>query len=253
MITANQVREFAKKYKTNELTIYREYIQLLFLSKLYNNILSKKIVFKGGTALHLIYGTTRFSEDLDFTAEITQNEIESVLKNINNELKLEGDFSIKERKTLSGKRYLLTSKTLLLPSPAFINLDFSLREKPLTIYKSTITTIYPIIFSSFVYAMTREEICAEKIRTIVTRNKGRDLYDLWYLLSHNIRIDQEMVKQKLDYYHISYEREFVLNKIKNFSKKDYFLDMNPFLPINERAKISEQFDYIKTALERYFS
>ena len=72
MITQDQVETLAKKYKINATTIFREYLQILFLQKLYQKTPSQNIFFKGGTAIHLIYGAPRFSEDLDFSVALSE-------------------------------------------------------------------------------------------------------------------------------------------------------------------------------------
>ena len=82
MITKEQVASLAKKKKTNETTVFREYLQVLFLSKLYSQTKSNKIFFKGGTALHLLFGASRFSEDLDFTVELKQREFSALAKKV---------------------------------------------------------------------------------------------------------------------------------------------------------------------------
>ena len=84
MITREQIKLLAKKKKINESVIFREYIQLLFLQELYSQ--NKNIFFKGGTALHLIWHSPRFSEDLDFTVEMKNEEFSKFIKNIFNEL-----------------------------------------------------------------------------------------------------------------------------------------------------------------------
>src|SRR3989344_9199348 len=47
--------------------IVREYFQHVFLAELYKLPDAEKLLFKGGTALRIIYGSPRFSEDLDFS------------------------------------------------------------------------------------------------------------------------------------------------------------------------------------------
>jgi len=69
MITKAQLSDLSRKYKINEATILREYVQFYLLSRLYTHKESQKIFFKGGTAIHFIYKSPRFSEDLDFTIE----------------------------------------------------------------------------------------------------------------------------------------------------------------------------------------
>lgn len=79
--------------------------------------------------------------------------------------------------------------------------------------KSTISTNYPIIFTSFINHLSGDEIVAEKVRAIMTREKGRDIYDLWFLLNKNILIDNNLVEEKLKYYDISkFEKEKLIEK-----------------------------------------
>lgn len=67
MITQDTIKNLVTRYHTNELNIMREYFQHLFLSYFYKLEGAENILFKGGTALRFIYGSPRFSEDLDFS------------------------------------------------------------------------------------------------------------------------------------------------------------------------------------------
>lgn len=68
MITQDAIKKLAVQYRTSEFpNIVREYFQHLFLSQLYRLEKSGNLLFKGGTALRIIYGSPRFSEDLDFS------------------------------------------------------------------------------------------------------------------------------------------------------------------------------------------
>jgi predicted nucleotidyltransferase component of viral defense system len=52
---------------------------MFFLSYLYKQPDSEKLLFKGGTALKFIFRSPRYSEDLDFTGiNITQGEAEGI-------------------------------------------------------------------------------------------------------------------------------------------------------------------------------
>ena len=249
MITKEQISSFARRFKTNESTVYREYLQILFLNKLYKNKKSSQVFFKGGTAIHLLFGASRFSEDLDFTVTASEKEFLSLMNQIFKEFVKEGEFSFKERKTIAGKRLLLTANRDVLPYATFINLDFSFREKVIQPSKSTFDTEYPIIFTSFMYHLSREEICAEKIRALLTRKKGRDLFDLWFLISQGVLINNDLVKEKLNYYKIKdFTNKELLNSIKKISGKEFETDMRPFVPIGERSKLMERFEYIQAYL-----
>ena len=68
MIAKESIKKLSLLLRTAEFpNVVREYFQHLFLSYLYSLEGSEKMLFKGGTALRIIYGSMRFSEDLDFS------------------------------------------------------------------------------------------------------------------------------------------------------------------------------------------
>src|SRR3989344_2112963 len=68
MITKESLQALARSYQASEFpNIVREYFQHLFLSQMYKLNGAEKLLFKGGTALRIVYGSPRFSEDLDFS------------------------------------------------------------------------------------------------------------------------------------------------------------------------------------------
>src|SRR3989338_3198255 len=68
MITHETLQKLAAQYQTGVFpNITREYFQHLFLSELYKLDGAENLLFKGGTALRIVYGSPRFSEDLDFS------------------------------------------------------------------------------------------------------------------------------------------------------------------------------------------
>jgi len=252
MITEEQIHALVKKKKVNETVIFREYLQVFFLSRLYSKRESENIFFKGGTALHLILKAPRFSEDLDFTVELKEKEFLSFIWQLFKDLSKEETVEFKERKSLAGKRFLLTAAAGALSYKTFINLDFSFREKIFEPQKSIIETDYPVLFTSYVYHLSKDEIFAEKIRAFLTRSKGRDLYDLWYLITQGAEIDNSLVKEKLKYYNLgNINEDKILKTIEEFSKKDFILDMRPLVPINERDKLEGLFDYISDYIKNY--
>lgn len=252
MITKDQLFNLSRKNKINETAILREYIQLYFLSRLYTFKESQKIFFKGGTAIHFIYKSSRFSEDLDFTVEETEKKFETFINNFFQLIRKEEQADFKERKTITGKRYLLIYFPAVVKFKVFINLDFSFREKILLKSKSIINTDFPIIFRSYLYHPGKNELLAEKIRAFLTRDEGRDIYDIWYLLSQKGKIDDKIILEKLRYYKInSFDKKDIFKKLNAFDKKNFILDLRPFVSINERDKLGDFFDYLKGYLETF--
>ncbi|MBI5356379.1 nucleotidyl transferase AbiEii/AbiGii toxin family protein [Candidatus Collierbacteria bacterium] len=244
MITLVQLKSFARQYKTNDATVFREYLQLLFLSRLYGYSDNRQIVFKGGTAIHFIYNAPRFSEDLDFTVVMPEKEFTQSLKKTFAALESEGQISFKQRKTLTGKRFLLTAALPDSSLKSFINLDFSFREKVFEFQFSFIKSEYPILFTSQVPHMSKNEIVADKIRAIMRRKKGRDIYDLWYLLAQGARADQKLIAEKFKYYDEKFIFKKLIERIEEFPKTNFINDLKPFVQFQEREKLGELFVYI---------
>src|SRR3989338_2166826 len=92
MMSKETLSALARQYQTSEFpNTAREYFQHFFLSELYKLPGAEQMLFKGGTALRIIYGSPRFSEDLDFSLlgvaersikEFTENLFIAVLDKI---------------------------------------------------------------------------------------------------------------------------------------------------------------------------
>ena len=104
MLTIEKLKEFTKKYQTNEHNVVREYMKHLCLSNLYRFKEAKDLLFKGGTALRLIYHSPRFSEDLDFTGRFYHyQDVEKIFINTLIEVERTGvTIELKEAKSTTG-------------------------------------------------------------------------------------------------------------------------------------------------------
>lgn len=258
MITKEQLSYFSKLKKINEYVILREYMQLWFLSEIYKWKPSENIFFKGGTALHLIFGMDRFSEDLDFSVNtVDDDNFEKNIEKFLTGLSELENVKFKKRRSVKGKRFTLILNRSLVDTEVFIDIDFSFREKIIKNENSIINTEYPVVFSSFVNHLSKEEILAEKIRALFMREKGRDLYDIWFLLSQGTKLNKEIIHKKLEYYDIkNYNSEDIIKRINIFNKKKFIIDLRPFTSLNNRDRLDNLFDYIinylKTNLVKIF-
>ena len=84
MISIEALEKLGKQYQMGVFpNIVREYFQHVFLSELYKLPDAEKLPFKGGTALRVIYGSPRFSEDLDFSLfGVAHNEIKPFVEGL---------------------------------------------------------------------------------------------------------------------------------------------------------------------------
>ncbi len=245
MLDQKQLTKYSKIANTNQTIVMREYLQLLFLSNFYKNNASKKVYFKGGTAIRLLFNGERFSEDLDFTVNLSAKSFTELFKKIKKELEEDYPIKIKEKETLEGEKYLLTASPAVLNYEIFINLDFSFREKVQQPEKTIIKTNFPVLFTEYVYHLSMDEILAEKIRAIYTREKGRDVYDLWFLLNKGAKIDIDIINKKLNYDNGGeFNKTELVKKVKKLDKKEFVKDLQPFVIYKQRDSLGQLYDYV---------
>ena len=74
----------ARNLKIDVTQVVREFWETVILKGLFDSPEGKLLVFKGGTALRLVYGSPRFSEDLDFslTADRLRDKFTILIKKI---------------------------------------------------------------------------------------------------------------------------------------------------------------------------
>ena len=236
MISKEQIKELSQRFSIDEFTILREYIQIVFLGVLYSRKESQDVYFKGGTAIHLLLKSSRFSEDLDFTAKLTIAELKDCLEDVLKKVNLVIPDTILKKievgnKSLSG---ILSYQTKEMKFPLNIHIEFSIREKPFTEEEKVLETDFPISPQPIIRHLGWQEILAEKIRAFTLRAKGRDVYDLWYLLSKGVDIDWKMVNKKLEFYKKTASFQDVYEKVGKFDDKKIKDDLQRFLPAYDR-------------------
>lgn len=191
MITRQFIARLATKLQTTEDNIAREYCQYLFLSYFYKKNGAEKIVFKGGTALRIIFNSPRFSEDLDFSASnegaVPISEINRLIDNTLSDIKNEGIECEKEvnpgtqGETSGG--YFAIIKLKMLEFDSEIRLQISFRAPEKVISKTTLIQ-NDFIASYVVTFLTEPILVSEKIEALLERKKPRDFFDLYFILRH---------------------------------------------------------------------
>lgn len=245
MLSKEQIQIFSKQIKIDLFSVYREYLQLLFLKYFYDLPKSNQIYFKGGTSIKFLYGSFRFSEDLDFSSTLKEEEIKPLIQKAIKNLSREIPTSFKQEKSIAdsftGRIFQEISD---FSFPLTVRLDISLREKPIYIENSYIETIFPISPYPLVVHLAVKEILAEKIRALIIRGKGRDLFDIWFLLSKKIEIDWDLVNLKMSFYNRKTNLKEIMTIIKETPDQEIKKDLTKFLPLNQR----ESAEKVKTWL-----
>lgn len=236
MISRDQINEFSKRLAIDEYTIIREYIQVVFLGVLYAIPDSSKIYFKGGTAIRLLLKSGRFSEDLDFTSELPTERLDEIVNETVKKMSLVVPDMTLKRTEENKYSYtgILSYKTEAMKQPLNIHLDFSLREKPETSAETVLETDFPVAPQPVVRHMAWQEILAEKIRAFLYRLKGRDVYDLWFMLQKGVELDWDMINRKTAMYDMPTSLQDLMDRIGKFDDKQLKNDLAKFLPAHDR-------------------
>lgn len=191
MLSIENLEEFTSRYQTDRENVVREYCQHLFLSYLYQLPGSERLLFKGGTALRIVFRSPRFSEDLDFTGiNITQYEVEALFTDtLSNIEKTTIPVEIQEGKPTTGG-YLGIATFHVYAMRINIQIEVSLRRgKAFTGALSIIQSEYLPQYS--IVHLPIEDIIHGKLAALIARHKPRDFYDYFFLLSGNYPLVKE--------------------------------------------------------------
>lgn len=217
MIKKEELAEIANAKRISLKNAEKDYLLELLLFAIFSET-GDSFVFKGGTALYKFYNLNRFSEDLDFTINARRIDIHKItdmaLRRLS-ALGLEGKSQIEAYGNEVNARLLFRGPLYdgSKESMAFVAINCSLREKPLIVKKELFVPSYKEIPSFDAYVMGAEEILAEKVRAIFTRNKARDVYDLWFLLKRGVVPDIKMIYRKLKVCKLSFSRKIFSEKL----------------------------------------
>jgi predicted nucleotidyltransferase component of viral defense system len=170
----------------------KEYIQLLILDFLSTTPFTKKVVFIGGTYLRLVKGIDRFSEDLDFDCKgFSKEEFMEMTNAVINYIKRQGyQVEVRDRE---NKKLTAFRRNIHFPELLF-NLGLSgHKEERFLIKIESEDQGMPYIPKSvnikgcgfyFPFPVPPDEvICSMKISAMLSRRKGRDFYDVMFLLA----------------------------------------------------------------------
>lgn len=226
----------------------REYLQHLILRKLFELNLNKNMVFHGGTALRIIHGLARFSEDLDFHTRSADSpfDLEETMIKVKKDLTRNGyNVSAKVRTQSAVHSAFIHFSGLLYESGLSplqdenLSIKIEIDTNPPTgfdIDRSTINQYFP--FS--VIHHDQPSFLAGKCHAILQRQytKGRDFFDLMFYLSRWKNIEPNFIYLNNCLAQTGYDQEtfssnnwksLLLNRLANINWKFVREDVFPFI------------------------
>jgi predicted nucleotidyltransferase component of viral defense system len=218
VIVNNMEREIAesqaKNLKIDVVQVVREFWDTVILKGLFESSEGKFLIFKGGTALRLVYGSPRFSEDIDFslTEDKLKGKFRFLIKRI---VSPYPELAITD---LEEKYYTYLGEIKItqdyLPSPFRIKIEISKRSE--RSYKSDLSLI-----SSSVSAIqclgrvaTLEQLYKDKLTCVKDRAKPKDIFDLWYIC--------QKLKKQYKPQIVTLPKKELIRELRKYLPKDFW-------------------------------
>ena len=207
------VVQMLSKYECRRLEDYtralREIMQEVALLGLWRSKFFEKAAFYGGTAMRILYGLDRFSEDLDFSliSPMADFDISNYTTALQKELEAFGfDVTIEQRgkavksavqsaflkaNTLNQLLVIETAEEILreVPRGQVLKIKMEVDTNPPPAFTThTRYLLQPIPFAVRTYVLS--DMFAGKMHAVLCRRwknrvKGRDWYDMvWYVTNH---------------------------------------------------------------------
>ena len=248
MITKEALQKLATQYQTGLFpNIVREYFQQVFLSELYKLPESQNLLFKGGTALRVVYGSPRFSEDLDFSAFKVTNYaikkyIEDLFVHVLAEIERMGirvEVGEKSDKTSGGYFGVATFK---MQDYELVDVEINISARNGRETNGEIDSIANDFVPTYTLMhLPQEELVEEKIfGALLERKKPRDFYDLYFMMRKNMLSAEHKKKLKE-------VKETILADAK---KIDFRGELGAFLPVSQQAIIRDFHRTLEAELNR---
>ena len=186
--------------------VLAEFLQHLILQSLYRHGVFKSLVFTGGTALRILYHTSRYSEDLDFSlVKKGSFEFRPLLEKIQKDLamqQLDFDFLAKEEKRVARAdlrfRGLLKEFNLTVLKDQKLTVKFEVDKFPPAGGAKEIALVTsPVSYTVTVFDLP--SLFATKLHALFFRRyvKGRDYYDLVWYLGRGVRLNFKLLNNAI--------------------------------------------------------
>jgi predicted nucleotidyltransferase component of viral defense system len=217
--------------------ILREYLQHKLLQIIFESNYAKHFAFLGGTCLRIVHGNSRFSEDLDFdNFGITEQDFEGLSLHIQKVLGLEG-YEIEMKSVYKGAYHCY------IRFPKILHQEGLSGHEGEKILIQLDTESQHFDFQADSYFLNRFDIftpinvtppnllLSQKLYAILNRvrNKGRDFFDVVFLLGMDAKPNYDYLTQKLNISNPEGLREKILTHCSSINMPEMAKDVQPFL------------------------
>ena len=235
--------------------------------------LLKNLTFIGGTCLRACYGSTRLSEDLDFTGgrDFHVNDLGLLAQTLTERLQLKYGLQVDVSEPRMTTGNVDTWKLRMITRPQQNNLPAQRIHVDICAIPSydrqpmVLRNFYGIEMGTsglIIQAQSRAEILADKMVAFALRPnriKNRDLWDICWLKQQNISLPLELVKKKIldhqrshtEFLNLLTERNRILAEDPQ-TQQSFSQEMRRFLPPGiaaETVSNDEYWEYLRTTIQ----
>ena len=240
MIAQSYITEWSEKtpWSTN-VQVEQDLIICRALCSIYQDeFLARHLAFRGGTALGKLYlkPQPRYSEDIDLV-QLQAEPIKETIDHLRDALAWLGEPVVKQKKH-NNTLVFKVQPTDMDAGEIHLKVEINCKEH---------FSVYPMVrvpfavnsswFKGVCEVLTYElaELTGTKLRAVYQRRKGRDLFDLWKILTLVPKIDRERVMQSYEQYlgftasHLPTYKEFVMNIEEKLQDEEFLADTDLIL------------------------
>lgn len=237
MLEMNQIEsyypEHDRVYKKN---ILREYLQYKILDIIFSSPFANRFVFMGGTAIRIVHGQNRFSEDLDFhNFQISEKEFRELSRTIEKKMTREG-YQVEIRNVLKTAYHCYISIQKILRN---YNITGHHDEKLVIRFDTEPQdfeyTPDKVILNKFdvftrINVVPVDILLAQKLVAILNRNRamGRDFFDTIFLFSKK-KPNFNYLNEKANIKSMDELKAKLIEKCENVKFENLIKDIGPFI------------------------
>ena len=243
MLDIKQIESFYPEhlwpFKKN---LLREYLQYKILEAIFESPMADKLTFMGGTCIHMVHGSPRFSEDLDFdNPGIGRHDFEALSHKVKRILELQG-YTVELKNTYQDAfRAYLRFPGLLYDSGIYGHRDEKLliqidTEPQEVQYNPDKFILNKFDVFSRINIVPADILAAQKIFCIFNRSRpmGRDFFDVVFLLG-KVEVNFDYLIRKMSIRNKTELKDRLLLRCAQLDFRRLAKDLEPFVYSKKEA------------------
>jgi len=245
----------AEVFRKNPKAVLVEYLQYEFLDSIFKQSNSELLSFIGGTAIRIVYDSSRFSEDLDFdNLGLSYEKFITLIQGAVFDMKNKG-FKIDFRFVKKGAYHCYVKfSNLLFENNISQHKDEKILIRIDTVHKNIVSQQRIFTLNKFgIYRKIKvnkvDILLSQKLIAILERKreKGRDFYDVSYLFGIT-KPNYDFIEKTLKISHKEFKIKLI-ERVDKLNMTKLSQDVLPFLiNFNDQERILNFKEYIEQEL-----